>query len=123
MRALEWILRLAVAGEFLGHGVLALRGEPGFRALITGTLDLSDDFARRALVVIGAVDLGIAALALLKPWRPAILYAAFWGLVTAAARPLSGTTEVWEFFQRFPDWAAPLALWLVLAKRARPTWR
>ena len=123
MKALEWILRLAVAGEFLGHGVYALRGEPSFVALITGAVDLSEETARRALVVIGAIDVAIAALALLKPWRPALLYAALWGLATAAARPLSGATEMWAFVERFPNWAAPLALWVVLGQKARSSWR
>ncbi len=123
MRALAWILRLAVVGEFLGHGVYALRGTESFRALITGVFPVEDETARKALVVIGAVDLGIAAVTLLRPWRPALLWAAFWGLATAAARPLSGATEVWAFVERLPNMAAPLALWLVLGmQRARRSW-
>jgi len=29
-KKIEWILRIAVAGEFIGHGVFALQGKEGW---------------------------------------------------------------------------------------------
>ena len=122
MKALEWILRLAVAGEFLGHGVYALRGEPTYLALITGTVGWSEELSLRALVVIGALSLGIGAQTLFKPWRPSLLFGGILAMLAAAAYPLGGG-ESWSFLERWPNWAAPLALWLVLSKSGKSDWR
>ena len=29
-KAIEWVLRVAVAGEYVGHGVFALQGKPAW---------------------------------------------------------------------------------------------
>lgn len=119
MKALEWLLRLAVAGEFLGAGLLALRGEADYLAPLAGALGLGEAFARRALVVFGALDVAVAALALLRPWRPALLYGVAWGLGAAALPALAPAGDVWVFLAAAPAWAAPLALWVLLGGRRR----
>ncbi|RMH03304.1 MAG: hypothetical protein D6702_06270 [Planctomycetota bacterium] len=115
------LLRLAVAVSFLGHGLLALANDPGHLALVTG-LGCAEPLARRVLVVIGAFDVGLAVLVLLRPWRPVLLLAALGALLAAAAWPLSGLTGPGGFLARFPDWVAPLVLWLLLGRRS-PRWR
>jgi hypothetical protein len=110
-RRLEWVLRIALFGEFAGHGVFALMAVPHFVALLTGSTGMSAELAVPLLRVIGAVDLVIAAMALVRPTRIVLAYAAFWGLLTALSRPLSGRSVV-DFVERWPNWGVPLALLL-----------
>jgi hypothetical protein len=112
LRRLEWILRIAVFGEFLGHGILALQQRTSFLFLLEHAMGMPESMGRHALLVIGAIDVLIATSALLRPWGPALLYAAAWGFVTALSRPMAGLT-IWEFVERWPNWAAPLALYFV----------
>ena len=109
VKKVEWVLRIALCGEFLGHGVYAFRAAPHFQDLITGSLGISRPTAASILPVIGVVDFAIAALALAKPIRAVLLYAAVWGLLTGLARPLSGR-EIWDFVEHSPNWGVPLAL-------------
>ena len=110
---MEWTLRIALAGEFLGHGWYAWRAESNMQTLLMGATGLSDAWAERLLPGIGCLDFAIAAAALFKPMRFVLLYAAIWGFLTAAARPISGEAEIWAFIERWPNAAVPLALlWL-----------
>ena len=97
-------------GEFLGHGWYAFQATPGFQALLAGSTGLSIESAATLLPVIGVIDFGIAALALIRPIRIVLLYAAIWGFLTALSRPLSGATDVFGFIERFPNCGVPLAL-------------
>lgn len=113
LKKLEWTLRLAMFGEFAGHGVYAWRGVPGFQALLTGATGVSSELAPKLLAAIGAADFIVALLALVRPIRVVLLYAAVWGLLTGLARPWSGHGEIWAFVERWPNWGVPLALlWL-----------
>jgi len=112
MKALEWSLRIALFGEFLGHGIFAFRAVPHFQDLMAGSLGISPEAAASVLPVIGVIDFVIAALALVYPMRAALVYATLWGLLTGLARPLSGK-EIWDFVERWPNWGVPAALFLV----------
>ena len=113
MKKIEWILRIALFGEFLGHGWYAWRAEPSFQAILMGATGLSETWAVRLLPLIGCMDFVVASAALIKPVRVILLYAAVWGFATALARPVSGETDVWAFIERWPNGAIPLALlWL-----------
>jgi hypothetical protein len=47
---------------------------------------------------------------------------AFWGLLTATIRPLAGE-PIWEFVERVPNWAVPLAFFdLRSMGQPRPEW-
>lgn len=108
----EWILRLALFGEFLGHGLLALQVAPNFVKLLTHGIGLPAEMAPNLLRVIGATDMMVALLALARPIRIVLVYAAIWGLVTGLARPLAGDS-VLDFVERWSNWGVPLALLLV----------
>lgn len=112
MKVLEWTLRIALFGEFLGHGIFAFRAVPNFQELMAGALGISTEAAAGILPVIGVIDFVVAALALVYPMRAVLLYAALWGLLTGLARPVSGK-EIWDFVERWPNWGIPLALLLV----------
>lgn len=114
-KIIEWILRIAVAGEFIGHGAFALQAKAGwfkyFRAVgITG-----DETISTFLFVVGIVDIALALLVLVKPVRLALLWMAFWGLWTALIRwPIGPDEPVWDFLERWANWGAPLALLVLL---------
>lgn len=111
MKALEWVLRIALFGEFLGHGIFAYRAVPHFQELMALSLGISTETAAEILPIIGIIDFGVAILALVYPMRVVLIYAALWGLLTGLARPVSGK-EIWDFVERWPNWAIPLSLFL-----------
>lgn len=112
----EWILRIGVAGEFLGHGVLAVLKKADWIKWIEQLAGVDTAAATSLLVIVGVVDILLALLVLIKPIKPVLLWMAFWGFWTALVRPLvaspvfSGTSAL-DFIERFANWAAPLALY------------
>ena len=112
-RIVEWVLRIAVAGEFIGHGVFALGRKQAWLEWFP-VFGISDpETARSLLFLIGAVDVALAILVLIKPIRLALLWMAFWGFFTALVRPIVGE-PIWDFVERSANWGAPLALLFVL---------
>ena len=109
LRIVEWVLRIAVFGEFLGHGVLALQVTPKFVGLIEGMSGITGQAAEYLLVSIGIIDIITAVLAIVFPFRLLLLWASVWGFLTALARPVAGE-PVWDFVERWANWGAPLAL-------------
>lgn len=109
----QWVLRIAVAGEFLGHGVFALQGKQDWITWFAKFGVANPDTAATLLAIIGALDLLIALTVLVKPMRPVLLWAAFWGFWTALVRPIVGQ-PIWDFIERSANWGAPLALYFLL---------
>ena len=109
----EWVLRIAVAGEFIGHGVFALQGRKTWVEWfsIFGVSDAGT--ATTLLFFIGLLDMTLALLILVKPVRIALLWMAFWGFWTALMRPIAGDS-IFEFVERWANWGAPLALLLLV---------
>lgn len=107
------VLRVSVAGEFLGHGVFALQGKQQWLGWIQQILGTTPDVSAQLLLAIGILDIAVAALVLIKPIRAALLWAAFWGFWTALVRPIIGE-PIWDFIERWANWGAPLALLLLL---------
>ncbi|OHA70945.1 MAG: hypothetical protein A3H01_01005 [Candidatus Wildermuthbacteria bacterium RIFCSPLOWO2_12_FULL_40_9] len=112
-KLIEWILRIAVAGEFLGHGVFGLQGKKDWAGWF-GKFGVADtELAVKILFFIGLLDIALAILVLVKPIRLALLWMVFWGFWTALLRPLVGL-PVWDFIERWANWGAPLALLLLI---------
>src|SRR3989338_4915873 len=110
-KTIEWVLRIAVAGEFLGHGVFGLQGKEGWIKYVTA-LGFNESFAQAALPWGGGLDVALAILVLIYPLRGALLWMTLWGAFTALLRPIAGE-PVWDFVERFANWGAPLALLLL----------
>lgn len=112
-KIIEWILRIAVAGEFVGHGVFALQGKKDWVGWFAkfGVADAGT--ATQLLFLVGIMDVVLAILILIKPVRLALFWMVFWGFWTALLRPLVGM-PVWDFIERWANWGAPLALLLVV---------
>ncbi len=108
-----WVLRLGVAGEFLGHGALALEGKATWVGWIEQILGVSTGVASNLLSLIGLFDILTAIIVLLAPIPAFVLWAAIWGFWTALLRPLVGESG-WDFIERFANWAAPFALLIMM---------
>lgn len=112
-KILQWVLRVAVAGEFAGHGMFALQKKQAWIGWIQQFGVGDANLAAQLLFLIGILDLLVALVVLVKPIRLILLWAAFWGFWTALVRPLVGE-PIWDFVERWANWGAPLALLLVL---------
>ncbi len=110
---IEWVLRIAVAGEFIGHGVFALQGKKDWIGWFAQFGISAAGTATQLLFLIGVIDIALAILILVKPVRLALLWMVFWGFWTALMRPLVGM-PVWDFVERWANWGAPLALLLLV---------
>ncbi|MBI5742800.1 MAG: hypothetical protein HZA25_03100 [Candidatus Niyogibacteria bacterium] len=109
-KKIEWILRVAVAGEFIGHGVFALQAKKDWVGWF-GTFGVTDAaLATQLLFIVGLLDIALALLVLVRPVRPILLWMAFWGFWTALIRPIVGM-PIWDFVERSANWGAPLALY------------
>jgi hypothetical protein len=109
-KKLEWLLRIGVAGEFAGHGLLAIGHKADWITWISQLAHVDTAMATTLLTAIGVLDVIVAIIVLVKPVKPVLLWAAFWGFWTALVRPLVGQS-VLDFIERFANWAAPLALY------------
>ena len=113
IKLIEWILRISVAGEFIGHGVFAIQGKKAWIDWFS-TFGISDSgTATQLLFLVGVADIALANLILIKPIRLALLWMAFWGFWTALLRPIVGE-PIWDFIERWANWGAPLALLLLV---------
>lgn len=112
-KLIEWVLRIAVAGEFIGHGVFALQGKKAWIEWFS-IFGISDaGLATQLLFLVGALDIALAILILIKPVRVALLWMVLWGFWTALIRPIVGE-PIWDFVERWANWGAPLALLLLV---------
>ncbi|MBI4239951.1 hypothetical protein HY620_03105 [Candidatus Uhrbacteria bacterium] len=108
----QLMLRIAVAGEFIGHGVFAIQGKKAWLGWIEQLLGVDATTAVQLLFLIGLMDLVVACIVLVKPIRAVYLWAAIWGFWTALIRMVVGE-PVWDFIERWTNWGAPLALLLL----------
>ena len=110
----SWILRVATAGSFIGHGMFALQGKEGWFKYFEAVGISNPETIITLLLLVGILDIALAILILIKPVRIAILWMAFWGLWTAMIRRPIGPDPVWDFVERWANWGAPLALLFLL---------
>jgi len=104
----EGLLRIGIFGSFLGHGIFALQVKQSWLPYFTA-VGLSESAGKFLLPLIGITDVAVALLALFWPIRIVLAWAALWGFWTALLRPIAGE-PIWDFIERWANWAAPLAL-------------
>lgn len=113
IKTITKILRVGVAGEFLGHGMFAVQGKEAWIGWIQQLTGIDYITSAQLLVLVGMLDIIVALLILVKPIRIALLWAVFWGFWTALVRPIVGE-PIWDFVERWSNWGAPLALLLLI---------
>lgn len=121
-RLLYWLLRVACAAEFVGHGAFGIITKAAWVPYF-GVVGIPPEVAWKLMPLVGTVDITIGVLVgIVGPVRVVLLYMAVWGLLTATIRPLAGE-PIWEFIERIPNWAIPLAfLWVRGPGRSRREW-
>ena len=95
-----------------GIGVFALQGKADWVSWIGKFTGADAATATQLLMLVGALDILMAIIILLRPVRILLLWMAFWGFWTALVRPLVGL-PIWDFVERSANWGAPLALLLL----------
>lgn len=108
----KWVLKIAVAGEFIGHGVFALQQKQGWIKYFEA-VGISSDSAMTLMPIIGIMDVAFAILVLVRPVPIALLWMSLWGFWTALLRPIAGE-PIWDFVERWTNWGTPLALLLLI---------
>ncbi len=113
--ALEWILRLATAGAFIGHGAYgAIMEKPGWYPFFAelGISRATVD-ERSLLLWVGGVEMLLGALALVLPVRALLLVLVAWKMGTEFLWYPLADKPAWEFVERWSNYVAPLALIVV----------
>jgi hypothetical protein len=108
---IHWLLRLAVCGEFIGHGAFGVMTKQGWVPYFT-LFSFPEPWAWRLMPIVGSVDITLGILALIAPTRAGLLYMGCWGFFTALLRPLAGEGG-WELLERAYNFGIPLLmLWV-----------
>src|SRR5215471_1882976 len=115
---LEWLLRLAVAGAFVGHGaygaVVAKSSWFGYFAAVG--ISQSVVTATELMRVVGTAEIAAGLLALVLPIPALLVLMACWKVFSELLRPIAGELG-WEFVERASNLVAPLALAVVVLNR------
>ena len=115
LKIIEWLLRIGVFMCFIGHGYFAISKHPSWLPYLE-VVGFTGDFALNVMVAIGALDIIVAVVTLLKPMKYVLLWACLWGFLTALARPLSGE-PIAAFVERGLNWVTPLVLYFLLVMK------
>lgn len=74
-------MRVAVAGEFFGHGVFALQIKEDWIGWFAKFGVNDPNIATQLLFLVGLLDLTVALIILVRPIRIALLWAVAWGFL------------------------------------------
>lgn len=107
-----WILRLGVAGCFIGHGAFGVITKAAWLPYFA-VGGVSEPLAWRLMPWVGSMDIVLGVLALVWPCRAVFLWATLWAVWTALLRPLAGE-PVWETLERAGNYGVPLAILAVV---------
>ncbi|MBL4746405.1 MAG: hypothetical protein JKY08_08550 [Flavobacteriaceae bacterium] len=109
---LSWILRISIAGTYIGHGMFAILGYQSWYRYLQ-VVGIAMEPAKSMVVGIGYLDLLISFAILIKPHKYLLAWAVIWAFSTALIRPFAGE-PIWAFVERAANWAAPLVLLFIL---------
>ncbi len=112
------ILRLGLAGCFVGHGAFGIITKAAWVPYF-GVVGITESSAWQLMPWVGIMDITVGLLALLWPCRGLLFWAAAWAAWTALLRPLAGE-PFWEFLERAGNYGVPLAWLIVIGWRGSP---
>lgn len=120
-RRVEWCLRVAAAGCFIGHGVFGIVTKQAWVPYFA-IFGIGESTAYRLMPVVGTIDVLSGLVALFSPRPFALLYMTAWATMTALLRPMAGESP-FETLERAGNFGVPLALLLFLGiPRRRDEW-
>lgn len=117
--ALEWTLRVGSFLCFVGHGAFGIITKEAWVPYFA-VAGIGPARAFQLMPIVGAVDILVGTLTLVRPRGVWLAYMVVWALWTAALRPLSGE-PFWEALERAGNYGVPFAL--LLFSRASSDWR
>jgi uncharacterized membrane protein YphA (DoxX/SURF4 family) len=112
---LDLILRIGAFSCFLGHGVLAIKGNPKYIELLE-SFGFTEGSALIILTIVGSVDIVVATLVLLKPKKAVLFWAIGWTVLTIGAWAIK-EASFWDFMRRVNYTITPLALLIYLLQQ------
>lgn len=107
-RAAPWILRIGVAGCFIGHGAFGVITKSAWLPYFA-VANIPEPLAWQLMPWVGTMDIAIGLLAIVWPCRALFWWAATWAIWTALLRPLAGEPG-WEFLERAGNYGVPLSI-------------
>ncbi len=116
---LLWILRVGVAGCFIGHGAFGIITKAGWLPYFA-VAGIPESVAWKLMPIVGIMDILMGICALVRPCRGLLLWAGMWATWTALLRPLSGE-PFWETLERAGNYGVPFAFLLVVGFNG-PLW-
>ncbi len=119
---LEWLLRLAVAGAFVGHGAYGavLAKSSWFSYFAAVGIPESVVTANGLMTLVGVAEIAAGVMSLVRPMPALLVVMAGWKIFSELLRPIAGE-PAWEFVERASNLVAPMALLVVVRARARVT--
>jgi TRAP-type C4-dicarboxylate transport system permease small subunit len=117
---LEWLLRLAVAGAFVGHGAYGAVVAKSTWFSYFGALGIPESVvtANELMTLVGFAEIVAGVMTLVLPIPALIMVMAGWKIFSELLRPIAGE-PAWEFVERASNMVAPLALVVVNRERTR----
>jgi hypothetical protein len=117
---LEWLLRLAVAGAFVGHGAYgAIMAKSSWFSYFTALgIPESVVTANALMTLVGIAEIAVGLMSLVLPIPALLVLMAGWKIFSELLRPIAGE-PAWEFIERASNMVAPLALLVLARERAR----
>lgn len=119
-RTYRFAIQFSIFLIFLAHGIGCFLKNGVYIDYILGffmdytPLSLVQRQAEQLLNIIGIIDVIVAVLVLIKPFRYLLYWLIFWGLLTAIVRILDASIlNYTEFLIRIPHFGLPLALLLI----------
>ncbi len=114
-KKIEWVLRVAIFGMFIGHAVFALQGNAKWVQWIMNFGGWDTALATQLLFAVGLLDAFVAFAVLIKPIRIILLWVVIWTTWTSFMRVLPFIGDpVWDFVERWANIGAPLALLILI---------
>jgi len=107
-RIAHWALRVGASGCYVGHGAFGVITKAAWLPYF-GFVGIPEAVAWRLMPLIGAGDIAVGILTLLRPMPVVLLYMTVWSVWTALLRPFTGEGW-WEFLERAGNYGVPLAL-------------
>jgi hypothetical protein len=117
---LEWLLRLAVAGAFVGHGAYGAVLAKSSWFSYFGALGIPESvvIANGLMALVGVAEIAAGVMSLVLPIPALLVLMAGWKIFSELLRPIAGE-PTWEFVERASNMVAPLALVVINRERAR----
>lgn len=116
-RGLWWLLRVAAAMCYVGHGAFGVIGKAEWLPFFA-LVGIGADHAWTLMPLIGVFDIMLGLSVLVAPVRLVLLHMVVWSVWTGALRPLTGDSP-FELLERAGNYGVPLALLILCGIPAR----